>query len=120
MVAPFTGARIETASPRAHQSLLVEPLNALSSIKQPPDIGHRPEQLHWLVLQRQKALPFIEAAGAVILRVDDHRERGDLASRGAVKCIGQQKPPITLPLLAVIDSKATQERCRNQWISRQL
>jgi len=51
----------------------------LGLIEQPPDIGHRPEQLHWLVLQRQEALPLIEAAGAVILRVDDDRERGDLA-----------------------------------------
>src|SRR5438034_11482915 len=76
--------------------------SGLGSIEQPPDIGHRPEQLHRLVLKRQEAFPLIEAAGAVVLRIDDHCEGGDLTLGGAVEGVGQQKPPATLPRLAPI------------------
>src|SRR6266567_6242488 len=62
------------------------------SIEQPPDIGHRPEQLHRLVRKRQKAFPLIEAAGILVLRIDDHRERGDFTLSGSVESVGQEKP----------------------------
>jgi hypothetical protein len=34
--------------------------SGLGLIELPPDIGHRPEQLHGLVRQRQETLPLIE------------------------------------------------------------
>jgi hypothetical protein len=89
------------------------------SLQELSDVGHRPEQLHGLVRQRQEAFPLIAAAGAVILRIDDHRKRSDLTPGGAVERVGQQKPPITLSLLAAINSEPAQTRRRHQRISRQ-
>ena len=39
-------------------------------IEQPPDICHRPKQLHWLIRKWQKTLPFIEATGTFISGID--------------------------------------------------
>ena len=40
------------------------------SPEQPRDIQHRPEQPQRLIGKRQKALPFMEPQGVLILRID--------------------------------------------------
>jgi hypothetical protein len=54
-------------------------------IEQPPDIGHRPKQLHGLIRQWQKTFPLLEATGAVVLCIDDHREGSDLTPSSTVE-----------------------------------
>src|SRR5579864_6665650 len=104
-----------------HTSSCRDPLTAShSSIDQPPDIGHRPKQLQGLVRKRKEAFPLVETASALIFRIDDHSERGDLAPRGAVERVGKQKAPVALTLLVAIDGKPAQQRRRDQWISREL
>jgi len=63
--------------------------SGLGSIEQPPDIRHRPEQLHRLIGKRQKTLTLIEAAGRLILGVDDNGERRDLTTDRAEQSVGE-------------------------------
>ena len=52
------------------------------------NVCHRPEQLHRLVGKRQKALTFIEPTSVLILSIDDHRERRDLAAHRSEQRVG--------------------------------
>lgn len=89
-------------------------------IEQPPDICHRPKQLHWLIRKWQKTLPFIEATGTFIFRIHDHRERRNLATGRPVECIAQEKPPVTFSLVTPIHCEPSQKRRRDQRISWQI
>src|SRR2546421_423404 len=90
------------------------------SFEQLTDVSHRPKQLHRPVRKREKAFLLIEATGLLVLRIDDDRERGDLAPNGAVKGVGEEKPAVTPSLLPSIHRETAQARRRRQWISRQL
>ena len=50
----------------------------------------------------------MEAAGAVAFRIDDHSKCGDLASRGAVEGISQEKPAVALSLVTTIHGEPAQ------------
>lgn len=59
-----------------------------------------------------------KTASAVVLRIDDHREGGDFTPGGAIERVRQQEPPITLSLLAAINSDPAEKRRRDQRIER--
>ena len=65
------------------------------------------------------ALLLIEAAGAVVIRIDDHSESGDLASRGAVESISRENPA-ELSLMTTIHGEPAYKRRRRRQIPRQL
>ena len=73
-----------------------------------------------MIRKRQKAFPLIEAAGRLILGIDDHRERGDLATDRAEQSVGEQEAAVPSPLMVLIDSKPAQKRRRDERIARKL
>jgi len=67
---------------------LTAPARVPPLFEQAPDIRHRPEQFHRLIRQRQETLPFVEASGGIVLRINDHRKGRNLASGRATKRVG--------------------------------
>src|ERR1700756_1432611 len=77
------------------------------------NVRHRSEQPQRLIGKRQEALALIETAGCFILRVDDDRERCDLATDCAKQSICKQEAAVASSLMDFVDSKPAQERSRN-------
>jgi hypothetical protein len=69
-----------------------------------------------LLRKRQEALALIEAAGCIILCVDDNGERCDLAADCPKQSVGKQEATVTPSTIVVVDSEVAQERRRNEWI----
>ncbi len=84
------------------------------------NIGHRPKQLHGLILKWQKTLPLVKSSGVLVFGINDDRERGDFASRRAIEGIGKEKAAIAFSLLASVNRETTDKRRRDQRVSRQL
>jgi hypothetical protein len=73
-------------------------LLGLRSIEQPPDIGHRPEELHRLIGKWEKILSHIKLSRRLIFGVHDKGERGDFARNRAMQRVRQQKSATALSL----------------------
>src|SRR6185312_5622218 len=80
------------------------------------NIRHRSEQLERLLRKRQKALALIEAAGCLILCIDNNGERCDLATDCAKQSVGKQEAAVASSLIGAVDSKPAQERRWNESI----
>lgn len=91
-----------------------------SSFEQLSDIGHRPEQLHRLIRERQKALALIEATCIFAFGIDYNSERCDLASDATGQCIGQEIATMALPPISPINGEATKQRRWNERVVRKL
>jgi hypothetical protein len=83
------------------------------------NIRHRSEQPEGLIEKRQEALTLIEAAGRLILSIDDNGERRDLTTNRAEQSVGEQEAAVPSPLIVLIDGEPAQKRRRDEWIARQ-
>ena len=73
-----------------------------------------------MIGKRQEALTLIEAAGRLILGINDNGERRDLTTNRAEQSVREQEAAIASPLIILIDGEPAQKRRRNEWIARQL
>ncbi|OGW60513.1 MAG: hypothetical protein A2V83_03470 [Nitrospirae bacterium RBG_16_64_22] len=86
--------------------------------KQLLDNTHGQEQPGRVILEKRELVAPVKRNGRLALRIDDDCERGNLARRlqTAVKGIHQKILSCALPLQPHVDSQASKNRCRNDWV----
>ncbi len=108
------------AVPSVTRSCTLKRLRPASmSLEERCDIRHGPEQFHRLIGKWQKAFALVKSPRSLVLCIHHHGEGGNLAANGTTKRIGEQEPAVAFTLMLPIHGQPSQQRGRDEWISRQ-
>lgn len=90
-----------------------------SALRQLSDGFHRKEQTQRLIGEAHESVAEVEVGAGCVLRVDDHRNRGDgLTGRQAPLERINQQPLTESPAAAgVVNRESADERCRDERVS---